>query len=425
MKEEHLHFIWKFQLFDKTNLKSTYGEKIEILHLGYHNFDQGPDFLNASIKIGEQKLYGNIEIHIRNEHWYQHRHEKDSNYDNVILHVVLEPTDEIYTLTSQKTLIPILVLSSRISADIIANIAYLMAQKSAISCKGIVRLPEKIKIEQFKEKLFVERLLRKSLWIRNLIQKNNNDYETSFYQAMLYGFGLKTNADSFLAVAINTPQKILAKNSNNLFKLEALLLGQAGLIEVCDEYSERIHNEYAYLSQLYSLQSISSPPLFAKMLPASFPTLRLAQFAAFVHNKKGLYSILTNFVNYNDIKKQFEIEISAYWQDHYRFGKAALKKGNRLSPSFIDKILINVILPFVFLLEIEHEQEPTKSIALYQSLEPENNKIIRNFIDVIPLEYKSSYDSQAIIEWFQSYCTKKNCLNCPIGFQILRCSSGD
>lgn len=420
MKEDHIHFIWKFQLFDNSQLFSTYGEKIEIQNPGALNFDQGPDFLNAKVKIGNNLLHGNIEIHSKNEEWYNHKHDRDSRYDNVILHVVLEDTSEIFTLTSQKTLIPILVLNKYIRPNLISNLEYLMKQKATIACKDIFQLPEKIEIENYKQKLFVERILRKSQWIKDLIYRNANDYETSFYQAMLYGFGLKANAESFLQIAESLPQKYLAKNINDKFKLEALLLGQANLIDVCDEYSKSLYEEYQYLKKLYKLSAINSSPIFAKMLPASFPTLRLAQFVGFIHTKKGLYSTLTEFNTLEEIKSYFDIETSDYWKTRYKFGKESAHKGTHLSNSFIDKIIINVILPFLFLIELENEAVPTKSVELYQELVAENNKITREFTSILPIANKSAFDSQAIIEWYQSYCSKKNCLHCPIGFKTLK-----
>lgn len=420
MKEEHLHFIWKYQLFETSNLVSTYGEKIELQNLGSHNFDQGPDFNQACVKIGKEIMHGNLELHLRNEDWYSHRHDRDPKYNNVILHIVLEETPEIFTLTSQKTLIPILVLSRYIKPEIITHIDYLMSQKTSIACQDIYQLPDEFQITNFKEILLIERISRKSQWIKELIDKNNNDCESSFYQAILYGFGLKTNADSFLQIAQSLPQKYLAKNIDNRFKLEALLLGQANIIEVCDDYSKSMYEEYQYLRKLYQLHPINTSPLFAKMLPASFPTIRLAQFAGFIYNRKGLYSTLTNFNSIGEIRNYFRTETSEYWNKRYRFGKESSHKGTRLSDIFIDKIIINVILPFLVLIEIEKDQDPRKYLEFYQELKAENNKITREFISSIPIKNETAFDSQSILEWYQYYCVKKNCLHCPIGFQTLK-----
>ena len=419
-KEEHLHFIWKYQIFENTNLHTSFGDKITIINPGLHNHNQGPDFLQGSIQLGNETLYGNIELHLRNEDWYLHKHQLNSNYDNIILHVVLFETDEIYTLTSKQTQIPILCLQNHIHSSTFNNIRHLIEQKTDIPCSEIYRKPSTFEISSIKQRLFVERIRRKSLWIQELIRSNGGDYETSFYQAVLYGFGLKTNSETFLEIARKTPQKVLSRQINDKFILEAILLGQANLIEPKDEYSQALMDEYQYQKKLFGLESIALKPLFSRMLPASFPTLRLAQFAAFIHGRTNLFSKLTNFHALDQIRDLFEIEVSEYWQSHYRFGNIALKKGNNLSNNFVDKIIINVILPFLFLMEVERDEMPSRSIDIYDQLKPENNKIINKVTETLNLENKNAFDSQALIELYKEYCSKSRCLDCEIGFKLLK-----
>jgi hypothetical protein len=419
-KEEHLHFIWKYQIFESSNLQTSFGDKITIFNPGLHNHNQGPDFLQGSIQLENETLFGNIELHLQNEDWYLHRHHLDSHYDNVILHVVLYATDEIYTLTSKKTQIPILCLQNYIQSSTISNIRYLIEQKSDIPCSEIYKKPSDFEISSIKQRLFVERISRKSIWIQELIKSNDGDYETSFYQAILFGFGLKTNSEIFLEIARKTPQKILARQINDKFKLEAILLGQANLIEPNDEYSQALLDEYQYQKKLYGLESVTLKPLFARMLPASFPTLRLAQFAAFNHGRNNLYSKLINFEAIDQIRDLFEIEVSDYWQNHYRFGTPCSKKGTKLSESFIDKIIINVILPFLFLIEVERDEMPSRSIEIYDQLKPEINKITNKMTETLNLDNKNAYDSQALIELYKEYCSKSRCLDCEIGFKLLK-----
>jgi hypothetical protein len=419
-KEEHLHFIWKYQIFESSNLQTSFGDKITIFNPGLHNHNQGPDFLQGSIQLENETLFGNIELHLRNEDWYLHKHHFDSHYDNVILHVVLFETEEIYTLTSKQTQIPILCLQNYIQSSTISNIRYLIEQKSDIPCSEIYKKPSAFELSSMKQRLFAERISRKSIWIQELIKSNGGDHETSFYQAILFGFGLKTNSEIFLEIARKTPQKILTRQINDKFKLEAILLGQANLIEPNDEYSQALLDEYQYQKKLHGLESVTLKPLFARMFPASFPTLRLAQFAAFNHGRNNLYSKLINFEAIDQIRDLFQIEVSDYWQNHYRFGTPCSKKGTKLSESFIDKIIINVILPFLFLIEVERDEMPSRSIEIYDQLKPEINKNTNKVTETLNLDNKNAYDSQALIELYKEYCSKSRCLNCEIGFKLLK-----
>ena len=156
------------------------------------------------------------------------------------------------------------------------------------------------------------------------------------------------------------------------------------------------------------------------MFPASFPTLRLAQFAAFNHGRNNLYSKLINFEAIDQIRDLFQIEVSDYWQNHYRFGTPCSKKGTKLSESFIDKIIINVILPFLFLIEVERDEMPSRSIEIYDQLKPEINKNTNKVTETLNLDNKNAYDSQALIELYKEYCSKSRCLNCEIGFKLLK-----
>jgi hypothetical protein len=421
LKESYLHFIWKYKLLDISNLSTTQGEKVSILNSGSHNPNQGPDFLQAQIQIGENTFYGHVEMHIDNKNWYEHNHQFDPNYDNTILHVVYHRTGELYTLSSSNTQIPILCLESCISKFTLDNIEYLMTTKSDIPCQKIFKLPADIHISQFKTRLFSERLIRKSAWIKELIRANNNDYETSFYQAMLYGFGIKVNADIFLELAKSIPQKILTKYNSDLIKLEAIFLGQANLIEPIDIYSSMLYTEYEYLKKLHNLQPILTKPMKSKMLPSSFPTIRLVQFAAFIYNRQGLFSKLIQFKSIGEIKFIFEIQVSEYWITHYDFGKLnQAKKTNNISDSFFEKLLINIILPFKFLIEIEEEKSSQNTIEIFSKLKPEVNIKTKKMSEVFGFENKSAFDSQALNEWFTNFCVDKKCLECTIGLNTLK-----
>jgi hypothetical protein len=418
MQEAFLHFVWQYKLFDTQNLHSTFGESIEILKTGMLNTNQGPDFFNAQIKIKDQILIGNVEIHVRNEDWYKHKHQEDERYNNTILHVVFFPTDEIYTLTQNKQKTPILVLENYIEKEKIAYYQHLFSSKEAIPCAKIYKLPQKIKLKHFYEKLTIERLERKSEWMYELLKKNQNNFETTFYHVLLYSFGLKINAPYFLQIAESLPQNLLARHIDDLFQLEALLLGQANLLNSENEYAQKLKTEYQYLSTKYQLKTIPSPPLFSKLYPASFPTLRLAQFAAFIHNKSGLYAKITAPISQKELLDLFQIAISDFWKTHYHFDAETEKTQWNIAPAFVQKIIINVLIPFMYLKAKMENKNALTAIDGLEKLKPENNKITRTMTEVLGLQNQNAFHSQALIEWNQSYCQQKNCLSCCIGHEI-------
>ena len=420
-KEDFLHFIWKYQLFDKSNLQTTHGEVINVLKTGLHNLHQGPDFSHAAVQIGSEIFHGHIEIHIDNKDWYLHQHQQDSNYDNVILHVVYRHTEEVYTLTSKSQAIPILCLENYISEKTLEQLTAIMQAKKDIACQDIFKLPSPIEIEQFKSRLMIERILRKSNFLQEMIKSNLYHYENSFYQAMLFGFGIKENSSFFLALAQSIPQNLLAKYIDQPIKLEALFLGQAELIQETDDYAQELKNEYAYLKQLHKLSPVLYKVKRSGMMPASFATIRLAQFVGFIQNKSHLFVKLTQFQNIKEIYSYFETSTSEYWKHHYDFGKKELKPQSRkFTKAFVDKLIINIILPFRFLREMQEDRSTEMTLNLYSQLKPEWNSKTKAMQKCFSLENKSAFDSQTMLEWYTNYCNKKKCLDCPIGYESLR-----
>ena len=88
MKESLLHYLWRFQKFSKTELRTTCGQAIQILFPGQLNTLGGPDFLEAKIYLDQLYWSGAVELHLNASDWYRHGHHQDHAYDNVILHVV-------------------------------------------------------------------------------------------------------------------------------------------------------------------------------------------------------------------------------------------------------------------------------------------------------------------------------------------------
>lgn len=420
MKEEFLYFIWTHQIFEINNLRTNCKQKVTILEKGSQNYNQGPDFKFAKIRIGDEILFGHIEFHISNQEWYTHKHHTDRNYNNVILHITYNNCDELSVKNQESNPIPILNIENYVNPKTIENYEFLKSQKKDIPCSEIFKKPNSIYINKFKEKLLIERLIDKSQWIKKVLENNNNHIEASFYQVMMYSFGLKVNSEAFLEVAQSIPLTILSKVNDNLIALEAILLGQANLLDYEDKYSQKLKNEYKYYQKLYSLKPIQSKVLFSKILPSSFPTLRLVQFAAFIHKQQRLYPKLSSFSYIEELYQYFNVKVSEYWLTHYNFTSSHSERKKKLSKEFIHKMMINSILPFIFLTRSENEKSIEPIIERYLDIPPENNSIIKLFTEILDISNKNAFESQAILQWKNNYCDKKRCLECPVGLKTIR-----
>ncbi len=421
MKEDFLHYLWKYKKFDTSNLKTTTGESIIILNSGNYLQLAGPDFFNAQITIGTQKWAGNVEIHIKSSDWYVHHHERDEAYENVILHVVWEHDTEIFR--KNNTEIAVLELKDYISSETLSKYQSLMTPKSWILCEKQLQSVDSFKIQYWQERLFYERLERKSKPIYLLLETTNSDWEAILFATLAKNFGLNTNGEPFLKIAQAIPFSIIRKESFEVENLEALLFGFAGLLDAEheDNYYKDLKFRFYYLINKYQIEKdIIAPLQFFKHRPDNFPTIRLSQLANLYHKHQNLFSKIITTQSLKSIYEIFKIAVSEYWQTHYQFDKESPKKAKSLSKAFIDLIVINSIIPIQF--AHAHQQgieDKEFLITLLQEVEPENNAIINKF-NTFGIKSKNAFDTQSLLQLKNEYCDKKRCLDCTIGMELLK-----
>ena len=423
MKEDFLHYLWRMKRFDLSQrLLTTQNETLQILQFGTHNSHAGPDFLDARIKIGDTLWAGNVEIHVNSSEWYAHGHETDKAYDNVILHVVLEEDRPI--LRTNGTRIPCLELRRLIPHKVQTVYQKLQHNAHWIPCQHHFYTVSEMTKNLWLDRMAVERLERKTEEIAKILMQNKNNREETFYRFLARNFGVKVNAFPFEMTAQSLPLLTLAKHKDNLQQIEALLFGQAGLLEedFTEDYPNALKKEYAFLRKKHNLTPIPGQAWrFLRMRPANFPTVRLAQFATLIHQSVHLFSKILEAKDAEEIEQLFIAEPSEYWKTHYVFDKESDEKEKRLGRSTIHLFIINTIVPFLFLYGKDKADESYKdrAFALLESLPPEKNSIIKGWKN-LGMKPDSAYRTQALLELKNEYCNAKRCLECAVGNKILR-----
>ena len=421
MKEDFLHYVWQYKKFDFSNLKTVREESLQIINVGSYLQQTGPDFFNAQIHIDNQKWAGNIEIHIKSSDWYLHHHERDSNYDNVILHVVWEHDAPIFRKDNSE--IPTLVLKHYVLKDVFENYQSLVAPKSWIYCENQIASVDEFIIENWKERLFFERIERKSIPIQKLLTESNQDWEAVLFCMLAKNFGLNTNGDIFLKMAQSFPFSIIRKERFEAENLEALFFGIADLIPVQpeDNYAKDLKKRFDYITQKHQLQKIVLEPLqFFKHRPDNFPTIRLAQFAMLYHKQQNLFSKIIDVKKLEDFYSIFNIETNEYWQTHYQLDKESVKKKKKISKLFIDLIVINTIIPIQFAYANSLGKEISETIIETMcKIAPEKNSITDKF-KRFKVKSNNAFDTQSLLQLKNEYCNAGKCLHCSIGIQLLK-----
>ncbi|MGE3823378.1 MAG: DUF2851 family protein, partial [Bacteroidia bacterium] len=392
-----------------------------IIKTGEHNQDAGPDFFNARLKIGNTTWAGNIEIHLKSSDWRKHLHNNNGNYNNLILHLVYENDEDI--AHSGKP-----VATAELKDLIDKNLEYkynqLLYAKQWIPCANQLNTVSSFTINNWLERLLIERLERKAKTISSLLELNKNNLEETFYIFLARNFGMKVNAVPFELLAKSLPNSFLGKHKSSLFQVEALLFGQSGLLEkeFKDDYPNQLKKEYLFLQKKFSLQPIEGHLWkFLRLRPVNFPTVRIAQLALLIHNSSGLFSKIMEAQKADELRKLLNAETSDYWNTHYVFDKESPAQKKNLGTVAIDNILINSIVPFMFVYAgykgIEDYKD--KAVALLEQLNSEQNNIIEKFTE-LGLKSVQASNSQSLLELKNEYCSFKKCLNCGIGISLLK-----
>jgi|SRR5688572_21697717 len=418
MTERLLQYIWQFQYYNKNELNTTSGEDLVIIHPGNYNTHQGPDFLEGRIRIGGNTWIGNIELHVNESDWHRHQHSLDKNYNNVILHVVWS-SDELYSGHE----IPTLNLSDRVPKILLQQYYYWMKGDYFIPCESTAGYADELVWTSWKERLVMERLERKSEYVLSLLKKGNFHWEEILWWMMARNFGLSVNADAFGEMAASIPYNLLAKHRKQIHQLEALMFGQAGLLdtEFDDKYPAMLKKEYLFLKKKYKLEKILLPVHFLRMRPACFPTVRLAQLAMLIHSTGNIFSVLLNASTINEIKMLLNVTANDYWHYHFRFGETTVYQPKILGREMINNILLNTVITVLFAYGKYHREHAFqhKAIEWINELPPEHNAVITKFRG-IGVTIRNASESQSLIELKSQYCDRKRCLDCAIAGAVLR-----
>ncbi|WP_124981850.1 DUF2851 family protein [Nonlabens xiamenensis] len=425
MNEDFIHYLWKFKKLSGLHLSTTTGLSIRILSLGTHNYFAGPDFFNARLQIDGQDWAGNVEMHVNASDWYLHGHDEDPAYDNVILHVVWNHDAEITRRDDIN--IPVLEVSTYVQKELVKAYrqTFDFKNRKFIHCENQIQEVSDFTWKFWLEKIYVERLESKSTRILPMLKATQNDWEAVFFQMLARSFGTKSNADAFEQVATSMEPGLLRRLARDSFRLEAVLLGQAGLLnQSCtDSYFKSCQEEYAFAKAKHQLSPCLTPMTFFRLRPANYPGIRLSQLAVLYYQSPLLFGEILLANKKEEIYQLFDIQASEYWDTHHVFGKPTALRKKKLTPAFIDLLIINCIVPVRFTYARSMGRDPTDGLLdLMYSVSSEQNKWVQSFDQLMSVE--DALQSQAVLQLKSQYCDRNRCLHCDVGLQLLRNNNG-
>lgn len=419
--EDFLQFLWQYRLFDEKKLCDDENNLIEVISVGTRNYDAGPDFINARIKYKNIEWAGNVEIHVNSDDWNKHAHHTNILYNNVILHLVYNKTSDVKNSNGHDILTVKFPVHKKLSG--IYEKLYKSSKK--IACSSLIKETHYTLFLSFITSLAVSRLEKKASFIQTILRETNNNWEETFYRVIAYGFGLKVNANAFLSLTETLPLNVIKKHIDNYEIIEALFFGQSGLLpnNPRDKYVNKLLEIYKYYKIKYNLVPLN-PALwkFSKLYPASFPTIRIAQFSAFLFkNADNLLFIVNTDFDLKKLNKLFDVKINDFWKSHYHFYKPSLREIKiNIGEHLRQTIIINSILPFIFTYSSVrlNNKLNEKVLNAYEKIKPEKNNIIKTW-ESLNIKPKSALETQALIHLYENYCKPRYCLKCNIGTFLL------
>ena len=419
MKEDFLHYVWKHQNF-LLPLTTQQWQQLDVLATGWHNKYAGPDFSHAQILLDDLRWAGAVELHLRSSDCYRHRHQYDSTYDNVILHVVWE--DDIEVCRNDGRLLPTLVLKSRVLPELLERYKNAFSfQPQFIPCKTEIDSLPKTNWLFWKERLYIERLEERSKRITQILAENKQDWEATLFVLLARNFGLNVNGEAFFQIAQSFPFTVVRKLQQNSGYLEALFLGQAGLIPEESDlvYPKSLQADYRFLKQKFGLKPPKYSLQFTRLRPHNFPTIRWVQLAQLYAATPSVFSKLFNQGSLSTLWME-KIGVSSFWKKHYTFAKSSRAQPKRFTPAFIDLLKINTLIPFYFTHQKAQGKDASERIVAWiRMIKLERNNLVDRY-KKLGVEAENALDSQALIHLHKNYCQSKKCLLCAVGNQLMK-----
>ena len=411
--------------------QTTDGKSVEVIDAGLYNYQgNAPDFFNAKLRIDSTLWVGNVSVLENASDWYLYGMDMDKSYDNVVLAVVGNADTDIINSKGDY----ISVMQMEVPQEMAKRYLILASDQGQAVChQNVKENITRLTLRAWLSALQTERLE----WQTNEIRRRAKEFgswDAAYFVTIARTFGMGVNGDLIERWAKSIPMSVMEQRADDLFQLEALFLGQAGLLELDtipeqfqydalnEGYFAKLRNEYLYLAHTYSLLPLDGKQWKPMRKGSSRNPHQAFSFLVnmYYQRKTSLHTML-KCETLKEVRNLLKVNATPYWQTHNHFGATTRTGINQLSAERLNLIVINAVVPMLFAYGREMAQETycDQAFDLIEICQPEKNAITKHW-QQYGINADSAGQTQALIQQQREYCDKRQCLRCRFGYQYLK-----
>ena len=429
-KTRQLQFVWRHKMMIE-NGQTTDGKAVEVIDAGlYNRRGKDPDFFNAKLRINGTLWVGNVSVLENASDWYLYGMNRDKSYDNVILAVVGNADTDIQNSKGEY----VNIMPMEVPQNVAKRYLMLASDQGQTLCNQNVKENcTRLTTHAWLSAIQTERMEWQTEEIRRRA-KEYGSWEAAYFVTIARTFGMGVNGDLMEQWATSVPMQVIEHHTDDLFQLEALFLGQAGLLELetipeqfqhdalNEGYFAKLRNEYLYLAHKYSLL-----PLDGKQWKPMgkgcnrYPHPAFSFLANMYYQRKTSLQSMLACETAKEVTSLLNVSATPYWQTRSHFGAECKTCAKQLSTARLNLIAINAVVPMLFAYgrEMSKEVYCDRAFDLIEQCKAETNAIAKHW-EQYGIRNETAGDSQALIQLQREYCDKRRCLRCRFGYEFLR-----
>ncbi len=436
--EQLLQAVWQQQRLLRDQLQTLDGQPVRVLHPGFKNFEAGPDFRGAMVRVGSGPVHtGDVEVDLRPSGWRAHGHDRNPAFKQVVLHVIWDGKGPAVEG------MPTLALRGRLDATL-AELTAALGRDSLKSLPEDLRGQCSAPLRDLPAESLTE-LLRQSAknrWHAKARQfqarARQAGWEQALWEGLFRALGYKQNVWPMQCLAELRPHWVAPAFTPLV--CQARLFGISGLLpsELTrtqpgpDSYLRRIWDHWWREREQFSDHLLPRGLWrFNSLRPANHPQRRLALAAHWLAAgdlpqklESWFTADLSDARLLDSLLQILQVKRDDFWSWHWTFRSARLARPQpMLGAARVTDLAVNVILPWFWVRAVEGGNETLQRVAEHRYLvwpAAEDNRLLRLARQRLlgrakPGSLRGAAAQQGLLQILRDFCDHSNalCENCP------------